>query len=205
MKTIIRNAEIINENQHFVGDILIEDSFISEIKEGSITGSFDKEINATGLLAIPGMIDDQVHFREPGLTHKANIYTESRAAVAGGITSFMEMPNTIPNTVSQTALEEKYNIDRNNSIANYSFFMGANNENLDEVLKTNAKKVCGIKVFMGSSTGNMLVDNKKTLSELFKNCPLLIATHCEDEQTIRKNTALYKNKNGENITFEMHP
>ncbi len=205
MKTIIRNAEIINENQHFVGDILIEDSFISEIKEGSITGSFDKEIDATGLLAIPGMIDDQVHFREPGLTHKANIYTESRAAVAGGITSFMEMPNTIPNTVTQTALEEKYNIARNNSIANYSFFMGANNENLDEVLKTNAKEVCGIKVFMGSSTGNMLVDNKKTLSELFKNCPLLIATHCEDEQTIRKNTALYKNKYGENVPFEMHP
>jgi dihydroorotase len=205
MKTIIRNAEIINENQHFVGDILIEDSFISEIKKGSISGSFEKEIDASGLLAIPGMIDDQVHFREPGLTHKANIYTESRAAIAGGITSFMEMPNTVPNTVTQSALEEKYNIAKNNSLANYSFFMGANNENLEEVLKTDPKEVCGIKVFMGSSTGNMLVDNKKTLSELFKNSRLLIATHCEDEKTIRQNTALYKKKYGENIPFKMHP
>ena len=205
IKSVIRNSEIINENQQFFGDIAIEDSKISEIKKGSISGTFDHEYDATGLIAIPGMIDDQVHFREPGLTHKANIYSESRAAVAGGITSFMEMPNTVPNTVNQELLEEKYSIANKNSIANYSFFMGANNENLQEVLKTNPRNVCGIKVFMGSSTGNMLVDNKQTLSQIFKNSSLLIATHCEDEQTIRKNTAIFKEKYGENIPFEMHP
>lgn len=205
IKSVIRNSEIINENQQFFGDIAIEDSKISEIKKGSISGTFDHEYDATGLIAIPGMIDDQVHFREPGLTHKANIYSESRAAVAGGITSFMEMPNTVPNTVNQELLEEKYSIANKNSIANYSFFMGANNANLQEVLKTNPRNVCGIKVFMGSSTGNMLVDNKQTLSQIFKNSSLLIATHCEDEQTIRKNTAIFKEKYGENIPFEMHP
>ena len=205
IKSVIRNSEIINENQQFFGDISIEDSKISEIKKGSISGTFDHEYDATGLIAIPGMIDDQVHFREPGLTHKANIYSESRAAVAGGITSFMEMPNTVPNTVNQELLEEKYSIANKNSIANYSFFMGANNANLQEVLKTNPRNVCGIKVFMGSSTGNMLVDNKQTLSQIFKNSSLLIATHCEDEQTIRKNTAIFKEKYGENIPFEMHP
>ena len=205
IKSVIRNAEIVNENQQFVGDIAIENSEISEIKKGSITGGFDHEYDASGLIAIPGMIDDQVHFREPGLTHKANIHSESRAAIAGGITSFMEMPNTVPNTVTQELLEQKYDIANKNSIANYSFFMGANNENLEEVLKTNPKKVCGIKVFMGSSTGNMLVDNKQTLSQIFKNSSLLIATHCEDEQTIRKNTAIFKAKYGEKIPFEMHP
>ena len=205
IKSVIRNAEIINENQQFIGDLAIEDSKISEIKKGSISGTFDHEYDATGLIAIPGMIDDQVHFREPGLTHKANIYSESRAAVAGGITSFMEMPNTVPNTVTQDLLEKKYAIANKNSIANYSFFMGANNENLHEVLKTNPSNVCGIKVFMGSSTGNMLVDNKQTLSQIFKNSSLLIATHCEDEETIRKNTAIFKAKYGENIPFEMHP
>lgn len=204
-KSIIRNVEIINENQQFIGDISIEDSFISEIKNESISGTFDLEYDGTGLTVIPGMIDDQVHFREPGLTHKANIYTESRAAIAGGITSFMEMPNTVPNTVTQPLLEEKYQLAKINSLANYSFFMGANNENLDEVLKTNSENVCGVKVFMGSSTGNMLVDNKETLSQIFKNSPLLIATHCEDEQTIRRNTAIFKEKYGENIPFEMHP
>ena len=204
-KSIIRNAEIINENQQYIGDISIEGNYISEIKEGSISGSFDSEFDASGLIAIPGMIDDQVHFREPGLTQKANIFTESRAAIAGGITSFMEMPNTVPNTVTQKALENKYNIAAKNSLANYSFFMGANNENLDEVLKTDGKNVCGIKVFMGSSTGNMLVDNKQTLSQIFKNSPLLIATHCEDEATIRINTAIFKEKYGENVPFGMHP
>ena len=205
IKTVIRNAEIINENQQFFGDIAIENSKISEIKKGSISGAFDHEYDATGLIAIPGMIDDQVHFREPGLTHKANIYSESRAAVAGGITSFMEMPNTVPNTITQELLSQKYTLANKNSIANYSFFMGANNENLQEVLKTNPSNVCGIKVFMGSSTGNMLVDNKQTLSQIFKNSSLLIATHCEDEETIRKNTAIFKAKYGENIPFEMHP
>ena len=204
-KSIIRNAEIINENQQFIGDLAIEDSFISEIKNESISGTFNLEYDGTGLTIIPGMIDDQVHFREPGLTHKANIYTESRAAIAGGITSFMEMPNTIPNTVTQQLLEEKFQIAEKNSLANYSFFMGANNDNLEEVLKTNVEDVCGIKVFMGSSTGNMLVDNKETLSQIFKNSSLLIATHCEDEHTIRKNTTFFKKKYGENIPFELHP
>ena len=204
-KSIIRNAEIINENQQFIGDLAIEDSFISEIKNESISGTFNLEYDGTGLTIIPGMIDDQVHFREPGLTHKANIYTESRAAIAGGITSFMEMPNTIPNTVTQQLLEEKFQIAEKNSLANYSFFMGANNYNLQEVLKTNVEDVCGIKVFMGSSTGNMLVDNKETLSQIFKNSSLLIATHCEDEQIIRKNTAFFKKKYGDNIPYELHP
>ena len=204
-KSIIRNAEIINENQQFIGDLAIEDSFISEIKNESISGTFNLEYDGTGLTIIPGMIDDQVHFREPGLTHKANIYTESRAAIAGGITSFMEMPNTIPNTVTQQLLEEKFQIAEKNSLANYSFYMGANNDNLQEVLKTNVEDVCGIKVFMGSSTGNMLVDNKETLSQIFKNSSLLIATHCEDEHTIRENTAFFKKKYGDNIPFELHP
>ena len=204
-KLIIRNAKITNENKEFVGDIVIEDSFISEISNQSISGTFDEELDASNLLLIPGMIDDQVHFREPGLTEKANIFTESRAAVAGGITSFMEMPNTVPNTVTQQLLEEKYQIAKQNSVANYSFFMGANNDNLKEVLKTDGEHVCGIKVFMGSSTGNMLVDNKETLSQIFKNSPLLIATHCEDEQTVQNNLAIFKKKYGSNIPFEMHP
>ena len=204
-KLIIRNAKITNENKEFIGDIVIEDSFISEISNQSISGTFDEELDASNLLLIPGMIDDQVHFREPGLTEKANIFTESRAAVAGGITSFMEMPNTVPNTVTQQLLEEKYQIAKQNSVANYSFFMGANNDNLKEVLKTDGEHVCGIKVFMGSSTGNMLVDNKETLSQIFKNSPLLIATNCEDEQTVRKNLAIFKEKYGSNIPFGMHP
>ena len=204
-RKIVRNIEIINENKQFKGDISIDGPFIEEIKEGAISGNFEQEFDGSGLIAIPGMIDDQVHFREPGLTHKANIFSESKAAVAGGITSFMEMPNTIPNTVTQKLLEEKYNIANKNSIANYSFFMGANNENLDEVLKTKPKDVCGIKVFMGSSTGNMLVDNSKILSQIFKNSPLLIATHCEDEATVRKNTTTFTKKYGEEIPFEMHP
>ena len=204
-RIVIRNANIINENQNFKGDIAIENSLISEIKKSSISGLFDHEYDASGLTAIPGMIDDQVHFREPGLTHKANIYSESRAAVAGGITSFMEMPNTIPNTVTQELLEKKYIIASKQSIANYSFYMGANNDNLKEVLKTNRNDVCGIKVFMGSSTGNMLVDNKETLSQIFKNSSLLVATHCEDEKTIRENLLIFKEKYSDNIPFEMHP
>ena len=204
-RIVIRNANIVNENQYFKGDIAIENSLISEIKEGSISGLFDQEYDASGLTAIPGMIDDQVHFREPGLTHKANIYSESRAAIAGGVTSFMEMPNTIPNTVTQELLEEKYIIASKQSIANYSFYMGANNDNLKEVLKTNKSDVCGIKVFMGSSTGNMLVDNKDTLSQIFKNSSLLVATHCEDEKTIRENLSIFKERYGDNIPFEMHP
>jgi len=204
-KTIIRNVEIINENQRFRGDISLNGAYIEEIKKGSISGAFNLEIDASNLLAIPGMIDDQVHFREPGLTHKADIQSESKAAVAGGITSFMEMPNTVPNTITQKLLEEKYKIASQKSIANYSFYMGANNSNLKEVLATDARNVCGIKIFMGSSTGNMLVDNKTTLSTIFENSPMLIATHCEDEQTIRKNTAKYKMQYGDNLPFNMHP
>ena len=204
-KVVIRNAEIINEGLNFKGDLAIEGNYISEVKKGNISGTFDREIDATGLTLIPGMIDDQVHFREPGLTHKANIFTESRAALAGGITSFMEMPNTIPNTVTQKLLEKKFKIAEQNAFANYSFFMGANNENLNEVLQTNPKEVCGVKVFMGSSTGNMLVDNKEVLSHIFEHSPMLIATHCEDELTIRKNLAEFKEKYGNDIPFKSHP
>jgi dihydroorotase len=161
-------------------------------------------IDATGLLLIPGVIDDQVHFREPGLTHKGEIATESRAAVAGGITTYMEMPNTNPQTTTQGALQKKYERAAEVSAANYSFYMGATNDNLDEVLKTDTTKVCGIKVFMGSSTGNMLVDDEKILSEIFKNAPTLIATHCEDEATIQKNTEIARNRYGENVPISRH-
>ncbi|MBC8052698.1 MAG: dihydroorotase [Sphingobacteriaceae bacterium] len=201
---LIKSATIVNEGRQFVGDVFIRDGFIEQVNS-SLNLKADKEINAEGLHLLPGCIDDQVHFREPGLTHKAEIYTESRAAVAGGITSFMEMPNTVPNTVTQALLEDKYKIASGKSLANYSFFMGATNDNLDEVLKTNPKDVCGIKIFMGSSTGNMLVDNEKTLEAIFSSTPMLIATHCEDEETIQHNMEMFKQKYGENITPEMHP
>lgn len=186
---LIRNARIVNEGQTVEGDVFIKDGRIARIG-GSLkaeAGSID--IDAAGKYLLPGVIDDQVHFREPGLTHKANIYTESRAAVAGGTTSFMEMPNTIPNALTQELLEDKYEIARNTSLANYSFFMGTSNDNADEVLRTNDKKrdVCGIKIFMGSSTGNMLVDNFVTLNKIFSEAEVLIATHCEDERIIKKN------------------
>ncbi len=207
MKTIlIKNAVLINENKTFEGNLLIEGDFIKKISVQPINeAGIDEIIDAKGSFLIPGLIDDQVHFREPGLTHKANLRTESRAAVAGGITSFMEMPNTVPNTVTQDLLQDKYDLAAESSIANYSFFFGATNDNLDEVLKTNPKDVCGIKVFMGSSTGNMLVDNRKTLDGLFSECELLIATHCEDEETIQKNLAYYKEKYHSNIPISAHP
>ncbi|MFP5081070.1 dihydroorotase [Pedobacter sp. JCM 36344] len=205
MKTIlIKSALIVNEGQITIGDVLIKDGFIAKIAS-SIDVEADQEINAEGLHLFPGMIDDQVHFREPGLTHKADIFTESMAAVAGGITSFMEMPNTVPNTLSQELLADKYQIASEMSLANYSFFMGASNNNLDEVLKTNPLEVCGIKVFMGSSTGNMLVDNQAVLENIFKEAPILVATHCEDEQTIQRNLATYKEKYGDALTPSMHP
>jgi dihydroorotase len=205
MSTIlIKQATIVNENRQFVADLLVKDGLIERI-DNHIDVKADEEINAEGLYLLPGCIDDQVHFREPGLTHKAEIYTESRAAVAGGITSFMEMPNTVPNTLTQELLADKYNIAAQKSLANYSFFMGASNDNLDEVLKTDIHNVCGIKVFMGSSTGNMLVDNRDTLEKLFANSPMLIATHCEDEATIQKNLAYYKYILGDHITIEEHP
>jgi dihydroorotase len=162
-------------------------------------------IDADGQFLIPGMIDDQVHFREPGMTHKAEIYTESKAAVAGGITSFMEMPNTVPNALTQELLEDKYQIAAKNSLANYSFYMGVSNDNIEEVLKTNKKNVCGIKVFMGSSTGNMLVDDASTIENLFSKAEMLVAAHCEDESTIKANLELFKEKYGEDIPFDQHP
>ncbi|WP_353139619.1 dihydroorotase [Pseudopedobacter sp.] len=203
-KFLIKNATIVNEGKQTVGDVLIENDRIAKIAS-AIEDSSAKEINADRKYLLPGCIDDQVHFREPGLTHKAEIYTEAKAAVAGGITSFMEMPNTVPNTLTQDLLANKYAIAAQKSLANYSFYMGAGNDNLEEVLKTNPKDVCGVKVFMGSSTGNMLVDNEKTLNGIFGEVPMLIATHCEDEATIKHNLAVFKGKYGEHITPEMHP
>lgn len=203
---LIQGAQLINENEIFNADLRIEGQYISEIsRQGLSPKPNEQVINAEGRYLIPGMIDDQVHFREPGLTHKAEIYTEAKAAVAGGITSFMEMPNTVPNTLTQELLQDKYDIAAEKSLANYSFFMGASNDNLEEVLKTDGKSVCGVKIFMGSSTGNMLVDQEKTLEGIFSNCPLLIATHCEDEATIRRNTELARAKYGEDVPIYQHP
>lgn len=201
---LIKSATLVNEGKITVSDIFIKNGIIEQIGT-SLNIPADQEINAEGLHLFPGCIDDQVHFREPGLTHKADIFTESRAAIAGGITSFMEMPNTVPNTLTQELLADKYAIGARTSAANYSFFMGAGNDNLEEVLKTDPKTVCGIKVFMGSSTGNMLVDNEKTLEGIFSQAPILVATHCEDEATIRANAVHFKELYGDNLTPEMHP
>jgi dihydroorotase len=199
---LIKNASIVNEGQIKSADVLIKNGLIEKIAS-TIDSTSDREIDAEGLYLLPGLIDDQVHFREPGLTHKADIWHESRAAVAGGTTSFMEMPNTVPNTLTQTLLEEKYQIASRQSLANYSFYMGAANDNLDQVLRTDPRTVCGIKVFMGSSTGNMLVDNESTLEQIFSEVPMLIATHCEDEATIRRNLEHYKEKG--TLKIEQHP
>lgn len=201
---LIKNAQVVNEGSTQVLDVFIKNGRI-EMLAPQIDLKADQEINAEGLHLLPGLIDDQVHFREPGLTYKADIFTESRAAVAGGTTSFMEMPNTVPNTLTQKLLQDKYDIGQDSSLANYSFFMGAANDNIDEVLKTNSRDVCGVKVFMGSSTGNMLVDNETALENIFRNSPTLIATHCEDEATIKANLAAYKERYGDNITIDMHP
>jgi dihydroorotase len=206
MKTIlIRNASIVNEGKIFRGSVLIRNGRIAEIGDAEAGEGADEVVDAHGKYLLPGCIDDQVHFREPGLIHKAEILTEAKAAVAGGITSFMEMPNTVPNTLTQELLEEKYRRAAEVSLANYSFFMGASNDNIEEVLRTDPKQVCGVKVFMGSSTGNMLVDNAATLEHIFSKCRLLIATHCEDEATIRANLAVYREKYGEKIPVECHP
>ncbi len=207
MTILIANATVVNENVKEVKHILIKDGKIEKIysKDTDIQSiNYDKLIEAKGKYLLPGVIDDQVHFREPGLTHKAEIYTESKAAVAGGVTSFMEMPNTNPQTVTQKLLQEKFDMAATKSLANYSFYMGATNDNIQEVLKTDPKNVCGIKVFMGSSTGNMLVDNKETLTEIFSKAPTLVAVHCEDEATIRKNTEIYRQKYGENVPISCH-
>ena len=204
MRTLIKNAQIVNEGKIYKSDVLIENQIIKEIAN-NINIDVDRIIDAERLHLLPGVIDDQVHFREPGLTHKANIYTESKAAVAGGITSFMEMPNTNPQALTEELLEDKYKIASKTSIANYSFFMGASNDNLEEVLKTNPKNVGAIKIFMGSSTGNMLVDNKNVLEDIFSKSPMLIAVHCEDEETIQKNIDAAKEKYGEEVPISEHP
>lgn len=205
MKTLIKNARIINEGAIMEGDVLIEGEFISKIAESISAQPNSRIIDAEGNYLMPGAIDDQVHFREPGLTHKGDIASESKAAVAGGITSFIEQPNTVPNAVTHEILEEKYRIASEVSYANYSFMLGATNDNIEEVKKTDPKNIAGVKIFMGSSTGNMLVDNEKALEEIFSNSPTIIAAHCEDEQTIRKNLEEFKEKYGDNIKPEHHP
>jgi len=202
---LIKNASIINEGKTFTGDLLIKDGLIENISNQGISDNNYEVIDAAGLWLIPGVIDDQVHFREPGLTHKANISTESKAAVAGGVTTFMEMPNTIPHAITRDLLEQKYAIAAAVSPANYSFFMGTTNDNIDEVLRTDPENVCGVKIFMGSSTGNMLVDDPDILDELFSKCEMLIATHCEDEDTIKANMHLYSEKYHDAILPRYHP
>ncbi len=191
---LLKNGQIVNEGQITPGDIRIKNGRIEKIGTSLSPEGNEQIIDLEGKHVFPGMIDDQVHFREPGLTHKATIASEARAAVAGGVTSFMEMPNTVPNALTQELLSDKYHIAHESSLANYSFFMGAANDNLEEVLKTNKNNVCGIKIFMGSSTGNMLVDNTKTLETLFNSSELLIATHCEDEATVRARLELFREK-----------
>jgi len=204
-KILIKNAKIVNEGVIFEGDVLVEDKYIKEVAASISPKSSDCIIiDAEGNYLIPGAIDDQVHFREPGLTHKGNIASESRAAVAGGITSFIEQPNTVPNAVTQELLEQKYQIAAETSYANYSFMMGGTNDNLEEILKTNPRNVAGIKLFLGSSTGNMLVDNEETLEKIFLSTPLLIAVHCEDEGTIRTNLEKYKEEYGDDIPVKFH-
>ena len=201
---LIKNATIVNEGSSFVGDVLIENGVIKKV-DSFITPSSNTVIDASGKYLIPGLIDDQVHFREPGLTHKATIGSESRAAVAGGITTFIEMPNTVPQATNQQLLQEKFNIAEKTSYANYSFMVGGTNDNLEELLKTDPKTVAGIKLFLGSSTGNMLVDNLEVLEKIFSSTKLIISVHCEDEETIKKNTADHKALYGEHIPIELHP
>jgi dihydroorotase len=204
--TLIKDTLVVNEGRIFSSDILIKAGRIEKIAPviGDISFHYD-EIDGHGLHLFPGVIDDQVHFREPGFTHKGDIHSESRAAVAGGITSYMEMPNTNPQAITQQLLEEKYAIGAERSLANYSFFMGGTNDNLDELKKTDKSKVCGIKIFAGSSTGNMLVDDQKTLESIFSECDNLIAVHSESEEIILKNLEFYKKQFGEHIPFNAHP
>jgi len=209
---LLSNCELVNEGNRSECILIIEQPFIKEV---IINPSSDDLVNLKntgeynvidleGRTVIPGIIDDQVHLREPGLTNKADIYHESKAAIAGGVTSFMDMPNTIPNAVTQGILEEKYEIARNKSLANYSFYIGATNDNLNDLSNIDYSKVCGIKVFMGASTGNMLVDNRTSLNNIFKLKDVLIAVHCEDEQTIKKNTEYYKSLYGNKIPIKFH-
>ena len=203
---IIKNAQIVNEGITFSGDVLIEGQYIKEIASSiSIKNSNVTIIDAKGNYLLPGVIDDQVHFREPGLTHKASIESESKAAIAGGITSFIEMPNTKPQATTIDKLEDKFQIASKTSSANYSFMFGGTNDNLDEILKVDCRKVAGLKLFLGSSTGNMLVDNPEVLEKIFRSTDLLISVHCEDEDTIKQNTSHYLSKYGENIPIKYHP
>ena len=204
MKKLLKNAQIINEGGIITADVMIQGDRIVKVAK-RINDEAAEVIDLSGKFLMPGVIDDQVHFREPGLTHKGRIYTEAKAAVAGGITSFMEMPNTKPQALTQVLLEEKYLIGAKDSLANYSFFMGASNENLEEVLKTDPKQVAGVKIFMGSSTGNMLVDDKQVLNDIFSKCDMLIAVHCEDEETVQKNSAQMKAEYGEDLPIRFHP
>ncbi|WP_054852534.1 dihydroorotase [Olleya sp. ITB9] len=205
-KTLIKNAKIVNEGTIFNGDILIEGDIITKIDQSISPKSADVNVfDAEGKYVIPGAIDDQVHFREPGLTQKANIETESRAAIAGGITSFIEMPNTKPQTTTIEKLNEKFEIASKKAWANYSFMFGGTNDNLDEILKVNKKEVAGLKLFLGSSTGNMLVDNPEVLEKIFKSTDLLISVHCEDEATIKANLEIYKERYGDDIPVRFHP
>lgn len=205
MNYLLRNGLIINEGKRFYGDVFLKNGLIEKIGTAlSITENYT-EINLEGKYILPGFIDDQVHFREPGLTHKANIATESRAAVAGGITSFIEQPNTVPNAVTQEILEEKYQIASKTSYANYSFMMGGTNNNLEEILKTNPRNVAGLKLFLGSSTGDMLVDSSKSLERIFSNTNLLIAVHSEDETTVKNNLERFKAQYGDDIPVKFHP
>jgi len=205
-KTLIKNAKIVNEGTIFNGDILIEGDIITKIDQSISPKSADVNVfDAEGKYVIPGAIDDQVHFREPGLTQKANIETESRAAIAGGITSFIEMPNTKPQTTTIEKLNEKFEIASKKAWANYSFMFGGTNDNLDEILKVNKKEVAGLKLFLGSSTGNMLVDNPEVLEKIFKSTDLLISVHCEDEVTIKANLEIYKERYGDDIPVRFHP
>lgn len=203
---LIKNANIVNEGVIYCGDVLIEKDRIKEISNSiSVKSSSTKVIDADGYYLLPGMIDDQVHFREPGLTHKATIESESKAAVAGGITSYIEMPNTIPQATTVELLEDKFKIAENTSWANYSFMFGGTNDNLEEILKVDASNVAGLKLFLGSSTGNMLVDDPKVLEMIFSKSKLLISVHCEDEATIKKNLGTYTELYGDDIPFELHP
>ena len=204
MKKLLKNAQIINEGSLVAADVMIQGDRIVKVAK-IIDDDEAQVIDLSGKFLMPGVIDDQVHFREPGLTHKGCIYSEAKAAVAGGITSFMEMPNTKPQALTQALLEDKYLIGAKDSLANYSFFMGASNENLEEVLKTDPKHVAGVKIFMGSSTGNMLVDDKQVLNDIFSKCDMLIAVHCEDEETVRKNSTQMKSEYGEDLPIRFHP
>ena len=205
-KILIKNAHIVSDGKILLGDVYIESGIIKEVADHISAKSPDVNVfDAEGNYLLPGVIDDQVHFREPGLTQKENIHTGSKAAVAGGITSFMEMPNTNPQTTTIEKLEEKFEIAAKTSYANYSFMFGGTNDNLDEIVKVNPKTTAALKLFLGSSTGNMLVDDETVLEKIFKNSPLMICAHCEDEDTIKANLATYTERYGDDIPIEFHP